>query len=93
MFIKLQNVDHVALIDAQTHNTRSHAYSFVTSVVQSVCVCLLDFMATSKFALAITTGRPKGEDPNALKICNIIYQNLLYALLPPPPLRSRVIDA
>jgi hypothetical protein len=34
-------------------------------------------MATSKFALAITTGRPKGEDPNALKICNIIYQNLI----------------
>lgn len=67
-------MDHDALIDAQTHNTRSHAYSFATSVVPSVCVCLLAIMATSRFALATTTGRPKGEDPNALKSFNIIYQ-------------------
>lgn len=76
-------MDHDALIDAQTHNTRSHAYSFVTSVVLSVCVCLLAIMATSRFALATTTGRPKGEDPNALKSFKHYLSSLLNTLVLP----------
>lgn len=75
--MKFQNVDHVAQIDAQTHNTRSHVCFSAKSAVPSACVCLLELMAISKFALAITTGRPKEEDQNALKICSITLSSLL----------------
>ena len=63
--MKLQNVGHVAQVGAQRHNTRSRACSSAKSAVPSAYVCLLGLMATSRFALATTTGRPKGEDPNA----------------------------
>ncbi|KAF3454276.1 hypothetical protein FNV43_RR04723 [Rhamnella rubrinervis] len=49
---------------AQPQHTKSPACSSAKSVVQSVCVSLLVLMATSKFALATITGRPRVEDPN-----------------------------
>lgn len=63
--IKLQNVVHVAEVDVQIRNTRNRVCFSARSVVRSACVCLLELMATSRFALATTTGRPKEEDPNA----------------------------
>ena len=63
--MKLQIAVHVAPKDAQIRNTRSRAYSFAKSAVPNACVCLQELMATRRFALAITTGRPKGEGPNA----------------------------
>lgn len=66
----MQNVGHAAQIDAQIHNTRNRACSSAISAVPSACVCLLDFMATSRSALATTTGKPKGEDPNVPKFFN-----------------------
>ncbi|KAF1880992.1 hypothetical protein Lal_00023022 [Lupinus albus] len=68
------NVGHVAHRDAQKHSTRSHACSSAKSVVPSVYVFLLELMATSKFVLAITTGRPKEEDPNAPEFSYFLYQ-------------------
>ncbi|RDX97205.1 hypothetical protein CR513_20044, partial [Mucuna pruriens] len=65
-----KNVGHVAQLDAQTHNTRNPACSSAKSAVPSACVCLLELMATSRFALATTNGRPKGEDPNAPETSN-----------------------
>ena len=63
--MKLQIALHVAKKDAQRRITRSHAYSSARSAVPNACVCLQELMATRRFALAITTGRPKGEGPNA----------------------------
>ncbi|KAL2326028.1 hypothetical protein Fmac_025086 [Flemingia macrophylla] len=51
--------------DARTHITRSHACSSVKSAVPNACVCHLEPTATRRSALATTTGKPKGEDPNA----------------------------
>ncbi|XP_027920442.1 uncharacterized protein LOC114178624 isoform X2 [Vigna unguiculata] len=59
------NVVHVAEVDVQIRNTRNRVCFSARSVVRSACVCLLELMATSRFALATTTGRPKEEDPNA----------------------------
>lgn len=69
---KLQNVDHVAQLDVQIHNTRNRVCFSARSAVPSACVCLLELMATSRFALATTTGRPKEEDPNAPEASNFI---------------------
>ncbi|KAJ0042671.1 hypothetical protein Pint_18580 [Pistacia integerrima] len=55
-------------IDAQQHHTRSHACSSAKSAATNAFACLLVFTATSKFALATTTGRPRKEDPNALEL-------------------------
>ncbi|KAG4927818.1 hypothetical protein JHK82_053511 [Glycine max] len=68
-----KNVGHVAPLDAQTHNTRNRACSSAKSAVPSAYVCLLELMATSKFALATTTGRPKGEGQNAPETINFTY--------------------
>jgi hypothetical protein len=65
--MELQNVVLIVHIDAQTHSTRSHACSFVKNVVPNACVCLVVPMETKKYVHAITTGRPKEEDPNVLK--------------------------
>ncbi|XP_022640737.1 uncharacterized protein LOC106771576 isoform X2 [Vigna radiata var. radiata] len=56
--------------DVQRHSTRNHVCSSARSVVPSVCVFLLEPMATRRYAPATTTGRPKGEDPNALESSN-----------------------
>ncbi|KAJ1385181.1 hypothetical protein SESBI_41873 [Sesbania bispinosa] len=53
--------------DVQRHITRNHACSSAISAVLNACVCLLELMETKMFAHAITTGRPKEEDPNALE--------------------------
>ncbi|KAK7392964.1 hypothetical protein VNO78_21414 [Psophocarpus tetragonolobus] len=58
---------HVVWIDAQTHSTRSHVCSSAKSVVPHACVCHQELMATKRFVLATTIGRPKGEDRNALE--------------------------
>ncbi|GFQ02889.1 protein gast1 [Phtheirospermum japonicum] len=63
----LKNVHQDAQIDAQRHHSRSHAWSSAKNVVQSVCVCHLAHMGTSKFALATTTGKPRKVDQNALE--------------------------
>jgi hypothetical protein len=65
--MELQNVVLIVHIDAQTHSTRSHACSFVKNVVPNAYVCLVVPMETKKYVHAITTGRPKEEDPNVLK--------------------------
>ncbi|QHO10313.1 uncharacterized protein DS421_14g488750 [Arachis hypogaea] len=49
-------------------NTTSPACSFVRSVVGSAFVFLRGIMVTKLFALATTTGRPRKEDQNALKL-------------------------
>jgi len=64
---KLQNVAHAAQVDVQIRNTRNRVCFSARSAVPSACVCLLELMATSRFALATITGRPKEEDPNAPK--------------------------
>lgn len=61
----VQNVDHVAHIDAPIRNTGNHVCSSVKSAVQNACACLLVLMAISKSALVIITGRPKEEDLSA----------------------------
>ncbi|KAK6920872.1 hypothetical protein RJ641_014550, partial [Dillenia turbinata] len=54
--------------DVAGHSTTSHACSSARNVAQHASVCLLVTMATSKYALATTTGRPRKVDPNALDI-------------------------
>lgn len=63
----MQNVHLDALVDAQKLHSRSHACFSVKNAVQSVCACLLGHMATSKFALATITGKPRAVDQNALE--------------------------
>ncbi|KAK7355222.1 hypothetical protein VNO80_14472 [Phaseolus coccineus] len=63
----------VVRIDAQTHSTRSHVCSSAKSVVRNACVCPLEPMATRRYAPATTTGRPKGEDPNALESSTSLF--------------------
>ncbi|KAH7511793.1 hypothetical protein FEM48_Zijuj12G0020300 [Ziziphus jujuba var. spinosa] len=53
--------------DVQRRSTGSHVCSSAKSVVQNVCVCLRGLMGTNNSALAITTGRPKGEAPSVPK--------------------------
>ncbi|WVY98842.1 hypothetical protein V8G54_030993 [Vigna mungo] len=60
--------------DVQRHSTRNHVCSSARSVVPNVCVFPLEPTATRKYAPATTTGRPKGEDPNALESSN--FHNL-----------------
>ncbi|BBH02292.1 Gibberellin-regulated family protein [Prunus dulcis] len=61
----LKSADRGALLGARPQHTRSLVCFSAKSVVQSACVCLLEHMETSKFALATTTGRPREEDQNA----------------------------
>lgn len=67
----MQIANQDAPIDAQQHRTRSHACSSVLSAVPNASASLLEFMATSKFALATTIGRPRKDDPSALKLYSI----------------------
>ena len=60
----MQSAHQGAQQGAQPQHTKSPACSSAKSVVQSVCVSLLVLTATSKFALATITGRPREEDPN-----------------------------
>uniref|UniRef100_A0A7N2KY02 Uncharacterized protein n=1 Tax=Quercus lobata TaxID=97700 RepID=A0A7N2KY02_QUELO len=57
----------VPIVARQLHK-RSHACFSALSAAQSASVFLLALMATSKFALATITGRPRQEDPSALEI-------------------------
>ncbi|CAB4308820.1 unnamed protein product [Prunus armeniaca] len=59
------SADRGAPLGARPQHTRSLVCFSAKSVVQSACVCLLEHMETSKFALATTTGRPREEDQNA----------------------------
>ncbi|TKY53415.1 hypothetical protein E2542_SST24945 [Spatholobus suberectus] len=63
--MKLQIAVLVARTDARTHSTRSRVCSSAKSAVPNACVCHLELTATRRSARATTTGRPKGEDPNA----------------------------
>ncbi|XWS30827.1 hypothetical protein CRYUN_Cryun23aG0024200 [Craigia yunnanensis] len=74
----LQIANQDALIDAQQHRTRSHACSFVSSAVPNAYASLLELMETSKSALATTIGRPRKEDPSALKLFQAIPYNFLF---------------
>lgn len=56
-----------ARVDARQHHIRSRACSSAKSVVPSACACPPARTETSKCALATITGRPREEDPNALK--------------------------
>ncbi|PIM98637.1 hypothetical protein CDL12_28879 [Handroanthus impetiginosus] len=63
----LKSVEEDALTDAQRPHTRSRACSSARNAVQSVCACLQAHTATSKFAPATITGRPREADQNALE--------------------------
>ncbi|XAR73540.1 hypothetical protein NMG60_11007531 [Bertholletia excelsa] len=52
---------------ARQRRTRSRACSSASSAVPSACACRRGLPATSKRALATTTGRPKKAAPNALE--------------------------
>jgi len=65
-----QNVGEDVQQGAQQLNTRSHVCSSATNAVPSACVFPQALMATSSSAPATTTGRPRGEAPNALKFLN-----------------------
>ncbi|KAL6272780.1 hypothetical protein ACE6H2_023472 [Prunus campanulata] len=64
------SVVRVALQDAQTHNTRSHVCFSAKSAALSACACLQAPTGTSNSVLAITTGRPREEAPNALELAH-----------------------
>ncbi|KAG6580964.1 hypothetical protein SDJN03_20966, partial [Cucurbita argyrosperma subsp. sororia] len=59
-----------APLGAGGHNTTNHACSSAKSAAGSACVCPLATTETKPCALATTTGRPRKEDPNALKKTN-----------------------
>ncbi|BAT96319.1 hypothetical protein VIGAN_08323700 [Vigna angularis var. angularis] len=71
-----KNVVLVVRRDVQRHSTRNLVCSSARSVVPNVCVFPLEPMATRKYVPATTTGRPKGEDPNALESSN--FHNLRF---------------
>lgn len=52
--------------DARKRHTRSRACFSARNVASSVGVCPLGLMATNKFALATTIGKPKGVDLSVL---------------------------
>lgn len=68
-----QIVNQGVLTVALQLHTRSHACFSARSVVQNAYAFLLVHMATSKFALATTTGRQKEEDQNAPETLNFTY--------------------
>ena len=63
----VQNAQIGAPLGAGGHNTTNHACSSAKSAAGSACVCPLATTETKPCALATTTGRPRKEDPNALK--------------------------
>lgn len=67
-----QNALHSAREDAARHSITNHACSSVRNVARSVCAFLRVSMVIKPSALATTTGRPRKEDPSALKSI-IIY--------------------
>ncbi|XWS73611.1 hypothetical protein CRYUN_Cryun02cG0143400 [Craigia yunnanensis] len=64
----MQNVVQDAQPDALQQRTRSHACFSVKSAVPSAYVCLQAHMETNNIAHATTTGRPREEAPNALRL-------------------------
>ena len=72
-----QNARHNAQGDVARHNTINHACFSVKSAVPSVCVYPLASMGIRQFAPATTTGRPRREDPNALRTFAMTNSNFL----------------
>ncbi|KAL3526527.1 hypothetical protein ACH5RR_011183 [Cinchona calisaya] len=68
-----RNARHNARGGAAGPSTTSHACSSVKSAAESACACPQAIMGTKPCALATTTGRPRKEDPSALRS-------------PPPPI-------
>ena len=64
--VTLQNAMDNAQGDVQRHNTTSHACSSARNAAGNASVSRQASMATSRSALATTTGRPKGVAPSAL---------------------------
>ncbi|KAG5536613.1 hypothetical protein RHGRI_024138 [Rhododendron griersonianum] len=75
------NADRNAQGDVAKHSTRNHACSSATNVAQSACVFPMATTGTRVHALATTTGRPRKEAPNALRIPN---NNIFYSSLANP---------
>lgn len=67
LFTNLQIASRNAHTDARRHRTRSRACSSARNAARNVCAFLRALSATKKPALAITTGRPRKEDQNALE--------------------------
>ncbi|XVF16621.1 hypothetical protein REPUB_Repub10bG0048300 [Reevesia pubescens] len=65
------NAHHSARGGAARPNTTSPACSSVRNAARNACVFLQGIMATKLCALATTTGRPRKEDPSALKLSRI----------------------
>ena len=63
-----QNARHNARGDAARRSIISHACSSVRSVAVSACAYHQAFTATKQCALATTTGRPRKEVLNALRL-------------------------
>ena len=64
----LTNVHLSAQGGVARHSTINHACSSVRNVAGHAFVFLQGIMGTNKFALATTTGKPRKEAPNALKL-------------------------
>lgn len=62
-----QNAHHNARGDVARRSTTNHACFSVKSAVPSACVYPLATMGIRQCALATTTGRPRREDPSALR--------------------------
>lgn len=79
-----QNAPHNARGGAGEPSTRSRACSSVTSAAGSACACLRGIMVIKPCALATTTGRPRKEDPSALKpatLYSILYISSYLSLI------------
>uniref|UniRef100_M1D6F7 Gip1 n=1 Tax=Solanum tuberosum TaxID=4113 RepID=M1D6F7_SOLTU len=68
-----QNVYHNVRGGVARHSTTSHACSSAKNVATSVCVFHLVLMETRLFVPVTTTGRPRKEDLNALKLLSIFF--------------------
>ncbi|KAF7146350.1 hypothetical protein RHSIM_Rhsim04G0108900 [Rhododendron simsii] len=67
---------HNARRDARKRRTRSRACSSAKNAAPCACAYPQEPTATSSFALATITGRPREEDPNALELPFILFNIL-----------------
>ncbi|KAE8694343.1 putative transcription factor [Hibiscus syriacus] len=70
---RLTNAHRSAQGDVARPSTTNHACSSVRNAAGLACVCHQGIMGTNKFALVTTTGRPRKEAPNALKLLHQVY--------------------
>ncbi|XVE83780.1 hypothetical protein DITRI_Ditri16bG0114100 [Diplodiscus trichospermus] len=72
------NAHHSARGGAARPNTISHACSSVRNAAANACVCPQAITGIKLCALATTIGRPRKEDPSALKLWTIFSSFFLH---------------